>query len=43
MIALKLFSLSVKLVLIMCNRTVHNVTSSFLFPIIFYHCKINHL
>jgi hypothetical protein len=39
-IAVNLFSLGVGLFLIACNRTVHTLPSSFLFPIIIYHCKI---
>ena len=39
-IAVKLFSLGVRLFLITCNRTVHTLPSSFLLPIIFYYCKI---
>ena len=37
-IAVNLFSLSVGLFLITCNRTMHTLSSSFLFPIIVYHC-----
>ena len=38
-IAVRLFSLGVGLFLIMCNRTEHTIPSSFLFPIIIYHCE----
>ena len=38
-IAVDLFSLGVGLFLIMCNRMVHNLPSSFLFPVIIYHCE----
>ena len=38
-IAVNLFSLGVKLFLIMCNRTVHTLPSSFQFPFIIYHCE----
>ena len=38
-IAVNLFPLGVRLFLIMCNRTVHTLPSSFLFPIINYHCE----
>ena len=38
-IAVNLFSLGVGLFLITCNRTVHTLPSSFLFPIIIYHCE----
>ena len=38
-IAVNLFSLGVGLFIITCNRTVHNLPSSFLFPIIIYHCE----
>ena len=42
-IAVNLFSLGVQLFLITCNRTVHTLPSSFLFPIIIFHCKIYQL
>ena len=38
-IAVNLFSLGVGLFLISCNRTVHTLPASFLFPIIIYHCE----
>ena len=38
-IAVNLFSLGVGLFLITCNRTVHTLPFSFLFPIIIYHCE----
>ena len=38
-IAINLFSLGVGLFLITCNRTVHSLPSSFLFPFIIYYCK----
>ena len=41
-IAVNLFSLGVGLFLITCNRTVHTLLSSFLFPII-YHCENDQL
>ena len=37
--AVNLFSLGVGLFLIKCNRTVHTLPSSFLFPVIIYHCE----
>ena len=40
-IAVNLLLLGVQLFLIMFNRMVHTLPSSFLFPIIIYHCKIN--
>ena len=39
-IADNLFSLSVGIFQIMCNRTVHTIPFSFLFPIIIYNCQI---
>ena len=42
-IAVNLFSLGVGLFLIKCNRTVHTLPSSFLFSIIIYQFKIDHL
>ena len=42
-IAVNLFSLGVGLFLITCNKTVHTLPSSFLFPIITYLCKIYEL
>ena len=41
--AVNLFSLGVGLFLIMCSRKVHTLISSFLFPIIIYHCRIYQL
>ena len=38
-IAVNLFSLGVRLFLITCNRMVHTLSSSFLFPIIIYQCE----
>ena len=38
-ITVNLFSLAVGLFLIMCNRTVDTLPSSFLFPIIIYPCE----
>ena len=38
-IAANLFSQGVGLFLITCNRMVHTLPSSFLFPIIIYHCE----
>ena len=42
-IAVYLFSLGVRLYLITCNRTVHTLPSSFLFPIIIYNLENYHL
>ena len=39
-IAVNPFSLGFGLCLITCNRTVHTLSSSFLFPIIIYHCNL---
>ena len=39
-LALNLKSLGVGLFLITCNRMVQTLPSSFMFPIIIYHCKI---
>ena len=38
-IAVNLFSLGVGLFLLTYNRMVHTLPSSFLFPIIIYHCE----
>ena len=38
-IAVNLFSLGVGFFLITCNRMVQTIPSSFLFPIITYHCE----
>ena len=42
-ISVNLLLLGVQLFLIMFNRMMHTLPSSFLFPIIIYHCKINQL
>ena len=38
-IAVNLFSLGVRLCLMMCNGTEHTLPASFLFLIIIYHCE----
>ena len=41
--AVNLFLQGVELFLIMCNRMVHPLPASFLFPITIYYCKMDQL